>query len=149
MKILSDQGSAVEIPVGVRFDDFRVVAEYPKGLTRVVTKKATYHMTQPSEQSPVAVEGGRLLGVRPGKTLVQAEFDGVHTSQGLQVTVVAGLDVDELRVVPAKAEILPGETVALDVLGLKNGKQVGHLTDLAAITWKTTRPEIVRHAQAR
>jgi hypothetical protein len=144
VKILSDQGPAVRIPVGVRFDDFRVVAEYPGGLTRVVTRKATYHMTQPADQAPAAADRGRLLGVRPGETVVQAEFDGVRTPQGLQVTVVPGLDVDELRVVPAKARILPGETVALDAIGLKNGKQVGHLTDLGTVVWQSSAAEILR-----
>jgi hypothetical protein len=144
VKILSDQGAAVEIPLGVRFDDFRVVAEYPGGLTRVVTRKATYRMTQPPAGAPAAVDHGRLVGVRPGKTVVEAEFDGVRTPQGLQVTVVADLDADELRVAPAKARILPGESVALDVVGLKHGKQLGHLTDLGTVVWRSSQPETVR-----
>jgi outer membrane biosynthesis protein TonB len=77
VKILSDQGATVKIPAGAEFDDFRVVAEYSDGFTRLVTKKATIQPTDVSENAPVAVRNGRLVGVRPGKTLVQAEFDGV------------------------------------------------------------------------
>ena len=89
VKVLSDQGPAVAFAVGTQFDDFRVVAEYPNGVTRLVTKRATIRTSQPADQAPLTASGGRLLGVRPGQTVVQAEFDGVRSQQGLPVTVLA------------------------------------------------------------
>ena len=45
--ILSDQGPAVQFPVGAEFDDFRVEARYRDGYTRLVTKKATLITPEP------------------------------------------------------------------------------------------------------
>ena len=46
--ILSDQGEAVRFPVGAQFDDFRVEARYPDGMTRLVTKKALLTTPEPA-----------------------------------------------------------------------------------------------------
>jgi len=146
VKILSDQGPAVRIPVGLEFDDFHVDAQYPDGKTRLVTKKAVYRMSQPPEKSPVAADKGRLIGVRPGRTVVEAEFEGVRSQQGLEVTVSPELDADELRVTPKTASLLPGETITMDVVGLHQGKQLGHLTELGTIAWKSSAPDVVRCA---
>ncbi|HYW80484.1 MAG TPA: hypothetical protein VE890_12955, partial [Thermoguttaceae bacterium] len=116
VKILSDQGQAVQFPVGAEFDDFRVEAHYSDGFTQLVTKKATLRTIERPESSPLSVSVGRLLGVRPGQTEVSAEFDGVRSETPLAVAVTAGVDVDELRIAPSPVTMLPGEMVALDVV---------------------------------
>ena len=87
---------------------------------------------------------GRLLGVRPGRTTVHAEFDGVRSQQPLEVEVTAGLDVDEIRIAPAPITMLPGETVALDAVGYKGGKSVGIITRLARSPGSRARPQIAQ-----
>ena len=136
VKVLSDQGPAVSFAVGTNFDDFRVVAEYPNGLTRLVTKRATIRTTQPPDQAPITASGGRLLGVHPGQTVVQGEFDGVYSQQGLAVTVTSQIEADEIRVLPSPATLLPGETLALDAVGFKAGKSIGSLSGLSALSFK-------------
>ncbi len=144
VKILSDQGQSVQFPVGAEFDDFRVEAHYSDGFTQLVTKKATLRTAEPAESSPLSVSVGRLLGVRPGQTEVHAEFYGVRSQTPLAVAVTAGVDVDELRIVPAPITMLLGEMVALDVVGYKNGNSVGILTGLGNIAWQSTAPQVVR-----
>ena len=78
-------------------------------------------------QGPVSFTGGRMVGVSAGRTVVQADFDGVPTEKGLEVTVTATVDVDEIRLTPAPVSILLGETIAMDAVGYKNGKSVGQL----------------------
>ena len=145
VKIVSDQGPMVRFPVGAQFDDFRVEAEYADGVTRMVTKKATLRASQPADQAPLAPEGGRLVGVRPGQTTVQAEFEGVHSQKGLDAVVTAELDADEIRLAPSPATILPGETIALDAIGYKDGKSVGILTGFGRAIWKSSDEHVARN----
>ncbi len=49
--ILSDQGPAVQFPVGAEFDDFRVEARYRDGFTRLVTKKAILTTPEPPQSA--------------------------------------------------------------------------------------------------
>lgn len=142
--ILSDQGTTVRFPVGAEFDDFRVEARYADGFTRLVTKKATLRTPEPPESAPLAANGGRLVGVRPGRTSVSAEFEGIRSTQPLIAEVTEQLDVDQIRIAPAPITLLPGETVAMDVIGYKNGKSVGVITGLGNILWQSTQPEIAR-----
>ena len=136
VKVLSDQGPAVSFAVGTSFDDFRVVAEYPNGITRLVTKRATIRTTQAPDQAPLTASGGRLMGVRSGQTVVQGEFDGVSSQQGLAVTVTSQIEADEIRVLPSPATLLPGETLALDAVGFKAGRSIGSLSGLSALSFK-------------
>ena len=53
---------------------------------------------------PVSFSEGKMIGVRPGETVVHAAFDGVPTEKGLQVTVTADVDLDKIRVDP---DLLP------------------------------------------
>jgi len=144
VRILSDQDQPVGFPVGARFDDFYVEAEYPNGFVRIVTKKATLRTPQPPESAPLTASGGRLIGVRPGETTVSAEFDGVSTKQPLQAVVTANVDVDRLAIVPTPITILPGETIPIDVVGYKNGRSVGVLTGLGGVSWQSGNPQIAR-----
>jgi hypothetical protein len=136
VRVLSDQGAAVSFAVGTSFDDFRVVAEYTNGITRLVTKRATIRTSQAPDQAPLTASGGRLTGVRPGQTVLQAEFAGVYSQQGLAVTVTSQIEADEIRVVPSPVTLLPGETLALEAMGFKAGKSIGSLSGLSALSFK-------------
>jgi hypothetical protein len=138
VKILSDQGPAVRFPVGAEFDDFRVEAHYADGFTQIVTKKATLKTAQPPETAPAAAAGGRLRGLRPGRTAVQAEFDGVSSQQPLEVEVTAEIDVNEVRLVPTPVTMLRGETVSLDAVGYKNEKSVGVINGTGNLAWQSS-----------
>ena len=143
VRILSDQGKTVTFPVGAVFDDFRVEAEYTDGYTRVVTRQATITPEKP-EQSPVAVENGRLRGLRPGQTRLAARFEGVDAKEPLGVEVTAAVDADDLRIEPVPVVLLRGETVPLHAIGYKNGKSIGDLAGLGRIQWQSSDPKIAR-----
>jgi hypothetical protein len=142
VRILSDQGSAVQFAVGTEFDDFRVEAEYADGVTRLATKKATLRTTQSADEAPLTAARGRLLGVRPGQTTVQAEFDGVHSQKGLGVTVTGQVDIDQIVLRPSPATILPGETITLQAIGQKGAKSVGSLAGFGKMVWKSADEQI-------
>lgn len=142
--ILSDQGSPVRFPVGAEFDDFRVEARYPDGFTRIVTRHAALRTPEDPASASVSFSGGKMRGVRPGKTTLQAEFAGVAAKQGLDVEVTTAANVDEIRLAPSPASILPGETVTLEATGYQGGKSVGVLTGLPGLSWKTSDNAVVR-----
>jgi len=142
VQIVSDQGPAVRFPVGAEFDDFRVEAHYADGFTRLVTRKALLRTPEPPESAPVAFDAGRMNGIRPGQTMVSAQFQGVQCEKPLGVEVLGQVDVDEIRLAPAPVTILPGETVAMDAIGYKNGKSVGILTGLPGLVWKSNDPDV-------
>ena len=144
VKILSDQGPVVRFPVGARFDDFRVEAHYDDGFTRVVTNKANIRPRESASEAAVAPSEGLLLGVQPGRSVLDAEFDGVRSEQPLTADVLAEVDVDQLRVTPAPLALGLGETYSLDVVGYKNGKSLGILTGVPGLLWKSTNPEVAR-----
>ncbi len=141
--ILSDQGPAVQFPVGARFDDFRIEARYADGFVRLVTKKATMSTAGSFTETPVSFSGGSMIGVRPGQTVVHAEFDGVPTKQGLDVAVTQDVDLDEIRLKPTPVAILPGETITLDAEGFRGGRSVGVITGLGRLNWTSGQEEVV------
>ncbi|MDZ7617316.1 MAG: hypothetical protein U1E05_09940, partial [Patescibacteria group bacterium] len=142
VRIVSDQGPAVEFPVGARFDDFRVEAEYDDGFTEVVTRQAQLRTPETPNEAPLTPSGGKLVGVRPGATTVSATFQGVSAEQGLQATVTAEANPDSLRLRPSPATIMPGETISMEVEGFRQKRSIGLLTGLGPITWQTANPEI-------
>lgn len=144
VRIVSDQGSAVRFPVGAEFDDFRIEAKYPDGTTQLVTKKATMRVPGSPAESPVAFARGRILGVRPGTAVVQAEYAGVASERGLEVTVTAQPELDHIRLRPAPVSILQGETVPMEAVGLNGEKSVGVINRLGGLAWKSDNPEVVR-----
>ena len=143
--ILSDQGPAVHFPVAARFHDFRIEARYADGFTRMVTQKATMTTDDGFLDVPVSFSDGRMIGVRPGRCVVHADFDGVPTSssRGLQVTVTEDFDLDTIRLAPAPVSILPGETIAMDAEGFKNHKSIGVITGIGGLAWKSDNEEVV------
>jgi hypothetical protein len=143
VKVLSDQGPGVRFPVGAEFDDFRVEAEYADGFTRVVTNKATLRTPESPDRATVAPRDGHLIGLRAGQTVVQAEFEGVASTKGLGVEVTAEVDIDEIRLVPAPLQMMPGETIPLSAVGFKGGKSVGVITGLGGLAWKSSNDQVV------
>ncbi len=141
--ILSDQGPLVRFPVGAEFDDFRVEARYADGFTRIVNKSATLRTTEEAASAPVSFSGGKMRGVHPGKTTVQAEFGGVTSKQGLEVEVTESADVQEIRLVPSPVALRPGESLRLAAFGYREGKSLGSISDLASLTWKSSDESVV------
>lgn len=144
VRVVSDQGPAVAFPVGAVFDDFRVEAEYEDGFVRMVTKKATMSLGGGQLRGPVSFSDGTMIGVTPGSTVVEAEFDGVASKGGLQVTVSEGLDIDELRIAPDLVNILPGESIVLEAIGCKAGKSIGRITDMAGVRWASSNEQVAQ-----
>ena len=142
--ILSDQGPAVQFPVGADFNDFRVEARYRDGITRLVTKKAMLTTPEPPASAPVAPSNGHLIGVQPGQTSVAAEFDGVHTKKSLDVTVTKDIGAQEICIVPAPITLLRNETIRLEVIGKKAGRSIGNITGIGNVTWRSEKNDIAR-----
>ncbi|MFH1267331.1 MAG: hypothetical protein ABIK89_16530, partial [Planctomycetota bacterium] len=143
--IVSDQGPAVQFPVGARFDNFRIEARYADGFTRMVTKKATMTTDAGFSDAPVSFSEGRMIGVRAGGTVVHAEFDGVATDRGkgLQVAVTENVDLDKIRLKPSPVSILPGETIGMDAEGFNSDKSIGVITGLGGLAWASDDEEVV------
>jgi len=135
---VADDGTSVTMPVGAEFEDFEVVVEYPDGFTRVVTKKAVLRTSKPAETAAVTASAGRLVGIRPGEAKVIAEFEGVRSREPLSVLVTADVDVDQLKIQPHEAELLPNERISLKVIGYKDGKSVGNITGLGGFTFASS-----------
>jgi len=142
LRILSDQGPGVQFPVGARFDDFRVEAEYADGFISNVTDEARLRTPEPPAEAPVSSDGRMLVGLRPGQTTVQADYMGLSTQRGLQATVTAEANPDAVRVRPSPATITLGETIPLEVEGLIGGKSIGLLTGLGGSTWQSGNAEV-------
>jgi|GEM_PF-6355900 len=141
--ILSDQGPSVRFPLGAEFDDFRVEARYPDGFTRIVSKLAALRASEEAAGAPVSFAGGKMRGVRPGKTTVQAEFGGVASTHGLEVEVTASADVQELRLAPSPVALRPGESVRLEAIGYRDGKSLGRITGLEGLSWNSSDEAVV------
>jgi len=143
IRIVSDQGPGVRFPVGAEFDDFRIEARYPDGMTQLITKKATMKAPGSPSESPVTFARGRILGVRPGRAVIQAEYAGLTTDKGLEVEITAEPEMDQMRLRPAPVSLLPGETAPLEAVGLNGGKSIGVLNRLGGLTWNTDNPQVV------
>ena len=142
--ILSDQGQTVHLPVGGQFGDFRVEARYRDGLTRLVTKKAALRTPEPPQDAPLAASRGKLIGVRPGRTSVTAEFDGVRSKTPLEAVVSAEVNADEIRADPAVVTLLPGETIPIRAIGYKNGKSIGDVSGAGKVVWQSDNERTAR-----
>lgn len=146
VKIVSDQGPSVRVPVGASFDDFRVEALYtePDGstFTRLVTGKARFITPEGPQDAPVAAENGHLVGLKPGQTSVTAEFEGVRAEEPLAVTVTADVDADQIRIDPAPLYLEPGESYPLTLYAYKQGQSLGDISGLGGIAWQSTNPQV-------
>jgi hypothetical protein len=148
VKIFSQQGSqdvqSVRFPVGATFTDFKVEVHYPDGYTRFVTKKAMLATPESAASALLTADHGKLTGLRPGKTKVNAEFQGVVSKDPLDVEVLADVDIDKIVIEPGSAVLRPGETYDLHAIGYKNGQSIGDITGLGSLTWKSSNTDVAR-----
>ncbi|MDO4570632.1 MAG: hypothetical protein Q4D38_09635 [Planctomycetia bacterium] len=142
VRIVSKNGEEVSMPVGAKFVDYRVEAEYPDGWVSIVTKDATLHPIA-GDKTVATPSNGELIGVKPGSVTYVAEYMGVDSEPpAFKINVTEGVDIDELRLEPDKEiRMLPNETVQFKLHGYKEGKSVGVLTGMDNIVWKSSAPE--------
>ncbi|NQT36201.1 MAG: hypothetical protein HQ581_01850, partial [Planctomycetes bacterium] len=134
VRIIGRDGQDAVFPVGADFNAFHIEAEYASGFKRRVTRKATMLIGGNPQAARVAAANGRLRGIRPGNTDVHAEFQGVRSTEALNVNVTGELIVDEIRVTPSPMRMMPGETVSLQVTGYQDGKSVGLITGMPGVS---------------
>ena len=150
VKIFSQQGSqqvqSVRFPVGATFTDFKVEVHYPDGFVRFVTKKAFSTTPDSPATAPLTADHGKLTGLRPGKTKIIAEFQGVVSKEPLEAEVLADVDIDKIAIEPGTVPLMPGETFDLHAIGYKNGQSIGDITGLGNLTWKSSNPDAARIA---
>ncbi|QEH32062.1 Bacterial Ig-like domain (group 2) [Aquisphaera giovannonii] len=92
---------------------------------------------------PVAADRGVVRGLRPGKDVVDAEYRGVRSDQGLDVDVVEAPAIDAIRIEPDQVRLSVGESQPLRAIGLAGGQSVGEITDRAGLVWKSRSPRIL------
>ncbi|MBQ9455062.1 MAG: hypothetical protein IJU53_05265 [Thermoguttaceae bacterium] len=143
LRIVSDDGEEVTVPVGAVYTNYDVEAEYPDGFVRIVTKDATMHAIA-GDPKAVTPSNGELVAVSKGKVTYIAEYEGAETeTTKITLNVTEDVDIDELRLEPDKSiRMMPGETVKFKLHGFKEGKSVGVLTGMGNIEWKSSAPEI-------
>jgi hypothetical protein len=152
VKIFRQQGPqhvhSVQFPVGATYTDFKVEVHYPDGYTRFVTKKAFLTTSDPAATATLTAEHGKLIGLRPGKTKISAEFQGVVSSdkEPLEAEVLADVDIDKIAIEPGSAVLRPGENYELHAIGYKNGQSIGDISGLGNLTWKSSDPDKARIA---
>jgi hypothetical protein len=142
VRIVSDQGGSVSFPVGAKFDDFRVEAEYNDGFTQLVTRKAMIHPAEAADKAPLSADNGMLVGLRPGKTDVSAEFDGVKTTTSLAAVVTADVQADKIVAEPEEVKMLRKEMYPMRAVGYNKGKSIGILNDLPGVSWQSSAPVV-------
>ena len=142
VRIVSDHGPPVLIPAGVEFSGFRVEAHYQDGKVENVTHRATLRPEEPPDKSPISVQDGRVLAIRPGKTNLSATVDGVKCEAPLEIEVTEQRDFDELRLHPSSCSMRPRESIALEVVALRGGKELGKLRNLSGVALRSDKPEV-------
>ncbi len=138
VRLVSDQGEEVTIPVGAKFTDFRVEAKYGKR-TKMVTAKATYYASGDKKSS--TPNNGAIEALAVGTASYTAEYMGVESDEKLKVNVVAEVDIDTMKLIPNKEIRLltnNGESATFEAEGFKAGKSVGLLTSFAGMTWDSS-----------
>ena len=142
VRIVSDHGPPVLIPAGVEFSGFRVEAHYQDGKVENVTHRATLRPEEPPDKSPISVQDGRVLAIRPGKTNLSATVDGVKCEAPLEIEVTEQRDFNELRLHPSSCSMRPRESIALEVVALRGGKELGKLRNLSGVALRSDKPEV-------
>ena len=144
VKISSKQGDSVTFPVGAEFTDFRIEAFYSSGYKRFVTKKATLRVPD-GENAPLEISDGTLIGLKPGKVDIHAEFEGVSTKTPLHAEVTATLQADQLQVRPAsEVKVTPGESIPVEAEAFWKGNSRGVINALSGLSWKSSDEKVAR-----
>ena len=148
VRILSPQQPPITIPVGARFDDFRVEAVFSDHTTSDVTGQATLLIEcADAQQAPVCVQGGRLCGDRPGSAVVRAEYNGVRSADGLNVRVEQ-VTPTAVQIEPRSLEMQSEESITLRLNGfVGSGSERTALGDIASqpgVEWKSDNPDVLQ-----
>jgi hypothetical protein len=145
VRIVSEAGSPVKLPIGCEFRQFKVMADYGAGQPqREVTGDSTLSVEGDPKQAAVSVEAGKIAGERPGTATVRAEYRGVRSESSLLVEVTERLNVDKIQLEPASIELPVGETAQVEAVGSLGGKPVGAVSWLNKVEWKSRNPELIR-----
>ena len=142
VQLLCDQGDEVNVPVGAKFTDFRVIAKFGKR-TKLVTAKATFYATGDKKSS--TPNNGAIEALAPGSATYTAEYMGVESDEKIKVNVVADLDIDSMKLIPDKEIRLltnNGELATFDAEGFKNGKSIGLITSFPDLKWESSDPNV-------
>ena len=149
LRIVSSQGNDVTTIVGAEFDDFRVLGTYT-GNTVDVTNRA--HLIVASDTPDVLrAEGGKLIGINAGQATVLAEFGNLRTADGLKVSVLEGWQsVAGITIRPPQVELAIGDSATVRVFAYRESEgtrtEIGEISSLAALHWKSANDQIVRVA---
>lgn len=160
LRLVTSQGNSLKMPVGAEFADWKVEAVDDKGAVTDVSNQATLVVEGDAtkatlsslleqaakelqldvkgdpKESATVIRDGRIVGVAPGKSVVHAVYGGIRTKLGLDVEVTSSLDVDEIWIAPAIANLIVGESIGLQAIGYKSGKSVGDITSRVELHWK-------------
>ncbi|MCY2987395.1 MAG: hypothetical protein NTY19_05955 [Planctomycetota bacterium] len=142
----------IVIPVRASFGDFRVEAAFSNGPVQNVTGQATlsYECDDP-KLPPVSIQDGQITGQRLGKALIQAEYQGIKSTQGLPVEV-GDPELTEIKIVPDTVALVVNRedlrTTGLRAEGFTgrgaDRRALGDITARPGLAWTTNAPEIVQ-----
>ncbi len=94
-------------------------------------------------RGPVSFAEGKS-SASPGTALVEAEFDGVASKGGLQVTVTDKLDIDEIRMRPSWSTSCPARRSAWRRSAKERGRSVGRITGMAGVQWSASNAQVAQ-----
>lgn len=149
VRIVADQPQPIVLPVGTRFSSFRVEAILAQDRPEInVTREALLQVVGSADAAaPIALIGGEVVCQRPGDAEISAEFNGVKAKENLRFKVVEELELASLAIEPSSVRLAVGERVTLHVQGFTgsqdNPLDVGDITALPKLTWKSDDTEIV------
>jgi uncharacterized protein YjdB len=150
VRITSSKGSMVTVPVGAEFTDVKVEAEFASGTPRDVTSQSQLTVIGTTGDAAVAVSTGRITGLRVGAAVVQAEFQGVSSTDGLAVEVVEPAGVHSIEIDPRTLQLAVGETTGLRALGFSGEGDartaLGDVSNAAGLVWESRAEDVVRVA---
>jgi len=147
LQLVSDQGgNAATIPVGAKFSQFKVVASFPSGETRDVTNEARLVQEPNPNNAPISISNGEIEGLEPGEAVVQAEFDGARTTDGLKITVDNEVEITAVRIDPESFSLKvdhSGSLTAYGFTGADGDQPVGEITGIPRLTWESDSPDVL------
>ncbi len=136
VRLVSREAQPIQLPLEAEFSDWRVEAVAADGKVTDVSRKATLELDGDPTKAAAAIRDGRIVGVRPGEAMIQASYAGVRSTEGLRLQITSALEIDEIRVSPARVSLVVGESASLQAVGFKAGKSVGAIANRSELVWK-------------
>lgn len=137
LRLVSSQGSSIQLPMGAEFFDWRVEAVGEDGTATDVSDQATLVVEDASTMQAVVIRQRKIVGVNAGTGVVQAAYGGIQTTGGLRFEVTNDLLLDEIRIVPSTVSLKPGDSTLLRAEGFKGGRSLGDITNRTDLEWKS------------